>query len=329
MKRRTFITLLGGAAAWPLVARAQQSRLPRLAALMAFAENDPEEQARVNAFKRGFEALGWSEGSNIQVDWRFANTELAKMETYAAELVSMQPDVIFCENTPVVAALLRHTRSIPIVFVQVGDPLGSGFVSSWTKPGGNATGFTNFEPSLTGKWLELLMDFAPGTKRAAIIFNPQTAPTGGSYFLPSFQAAATAYGVQPIVSTVRSAWDVQEAVTSLGREPDGGLLVMPDTFLVPHRKLVLDIVARYRLPAIYPYRYWINDGGIIAYGIVTPDVYRRAASYVDRILKGQKSTELPVQQPTKFELVINVRAAKALGLEVPATLLARADEVIE
>jgi len=331
MKRREFITLLGGAAvAWPLAARAQQpERMPRIGALMAFTENDPEEKLRVNALRQGLRELGWEEGRNVQTIWRFAAVDPNLMRSYAIELVNLKPNVVVAENTSVVAAVLRETRAIPIVFVVVGDPIGSGFVASFARPGGNVTGFTNFEPSLTGKWLGLLKEISPDIRRAALLFNPATASAAGQYFLPAFEIAARSLSIEAVPSPVHKVEDIQTAVAAIASAPRGGLIVMPDTFLVPHRDLITELVSQYRLPAVYPYRYWTNNGGLASYGVNTPDILRRSASYVDRILKGEKAGDLPVQAPTKFELVINLKAAKAIGLTIPFNLLTRADEVIE
>ena len=330
MTRRDFITLLGGAAAWPLAARAQQpTHLRRVGMLIGYSENDPETQARLSAFRQGLEHLGWKEGGSIQIDYRFAPASPDQAQVLAKELIALRPDVLIGNSTPATFALLRETRNIPIVFVGVSDPLGSGFVASIARPGGNATGFTNFEPSLTGKWLELLKEIAPGIERAAVIFNPKTAPGEGSFFLGPFESLARSLKVEPMAARVSDPAEIESAVTAIGREPGGGLIVMPDAFTTVHRQLIILLAARYALPAIYPYRYQAVDGGLLSYGVDTVDLLRRAAPYVDRILRGEKPADLPVQAPIKFELVINLRTAKVLGLTVPPTLLARADEVIE
>jgi putative tryptophan/tyrosine transport system substrate-binding protein len=331
MRRRDLITLLGGAAAaWPLAARAQQpGQLRRVGMLIGYAENDSETQARVAAFRQGLEHLGWTEGRNIRVDYRFAPAGPDQAQRFAKELVALGPDILVGNSTPATAALLGETRTIPIVFVGVSDPVGSDFVASIARPGGNTTGFTNFEPSLIGKWLELLKEIAPGIMRAAVIFNPKTAPGKGSFFMTPFEPVARALNVEPIALRVSDSAEIESAVTAIGRAPGSSLIVMPDAFTTVHRQLIILLAARHALPAIYPYRYEAADGGLLSYGVDTVDLLRRAAPYVDRILKGEKPADLPVQAPTKFELVINLRAAKALRFTIPPTLLALADEVIE
>jgi ABC-type uncharacterized transport system substrate-binding protein len=330
LNRRKFIALLGGAAAWPLAARAQQSaQLRRVGMLIGYSENDAETQARLSAFRQQLEHLGWKEGGSFQIDYRFAPASPDQAQVFAKELVALRPDVLVGNSTPATFALLRETRNIPVVFVGVSDPLGSGFVASIARPGSNATGFTNFEPSLTGKWLELLKEIAPGIVRAAVIFNPKTAPGEGSFFMGPFESIARSLKVEPIAARVSDPAEIESTVTAIGREAGGSLIVMPDAFTTVHRQLIILLAARYALPAIYPYRYQAVDGGLLSYGVDTVDLMRRAAPYVDRILKGEKPADLPVQAPIKFELVINLRAAKVLGIKVPPTLLARADEVIE
>ena len=331
MRRRDFIKTIGGAAAgWPLAASAQQGeRVRRVGMLIGCAENDPETQACVAAFRQGLEKLGWTEGGNIRIDYRFAPAGPDEAQVYAKELVALRPDVLVGNSTPASAALLRETRTIPIVFAGVSDPVGSGLVASIARPGGNTTGFTNFEPSLTGKWLELLKEIAPGIVRVAVIFNPKTAPGGGSFFLGPFEPVARSFAVEPIAAPVTDAAQIESALAAIWREPGGGLIVMPDAFTTVQRKAIIALAAQHRFPAIYPYRYEVVDGGLMSYGVDTVDLLRRAALYVDRILKGEKATDLAVQAPVKFELVINLKTAKALGLELPPRLLARADEVIE
>jgi putative ABC transport system substrate-binding protein len=331
MKRREFITLLGGAAvAWPLAARAQQpDRLRRIGVLIGYAENDLETQARLAAFRQGLERLGWTEDRNVRIDYRFAPAGPDQAQRFAKELVALRPDVLVGNSTPASAALLRETHTIPIVFVGVSDPVGSGLIASIARPGGNTTGFTNFEPSLTGKWLELLKEIAPGIGRVAVIFNPKTAPGGGSFFLGPFEPVARSFAVEPIASPVTDATQIESALAAIWREPGGGLIVMPDAFTTVQRKAIIALAAQHRFPAIYPYRYEVVDGGLMSYGVDTVDLLRRAASYVDRILKGEKANDLAVQAPVKFELVINLKTAKALGLTVPDKLLVAADEVIE
>ncbi|MEA2949089.1 MAG: hypothetical protein QOI40_4419 [Alphaproteobacteria bacterium] len=331
MRRREFITLLGGAAAvLPLSARAQQGgQVRRIGMLIGYAENDPETQARLAAFRQGLEHLGWTEGRNVRIDYRFAPAGPDQAQRFAKELVTSRPDILVGNSTPATAALLQETATIPIVFVGVSDPLGSGFVAGIARPGGSTTGFTNFEPSLIGKWLEMLKEIAPGITRTAVIFNPKTAPREGSFFMGPFERIARSLKVEPIAARVSDPAEIERAVTAIGREPGGSLIVMPDAFTTVHRQLIILLAARHALPAIYPYRYEAVDGGLMSYGVDTVDLMRRAAPYVDRILKGEKPGELPVQAPTKFELVVNLRTAKALGLTIPPTLLALADEVIE
>jgi putative ABC transport system substrate-binding protein len=330
VRRREFITLLGCAAtAWPLAAGAQRpSGMRRIGVLMAFAESDPEAQAWVAAFRDGLQKLGWAEGRNIRIDTRWAALGAEAMQRFAQELVALQPDLILSSNTPTTAALLQQTRTIPIVFVNNADPVGSGFVASFPRPGGNVTGFTNLEPTMAGKWLELLKEIAPRVNRATILFNPATAPYF-EYFLNPFKAVAASFAVEAIAAPVRDRSELDSAVAAQARAPNGGLIVMPDPFTVAHRAEITSLAARYRLPAVYNLRVFAELGGLLSYGHDPLDNYRRAAAYADRILKGAKPGELPVQAPVKFELVINMKTAKALGLDVPLQLQQRADEVIE
>jgi putative ABC transport system substrate-binding protein len=330
MRRREFITLLGGAAAaWPLAVHAEQpDRMRRIGVLMAFAESDPEAQAWVAAFRDGLQKLGWAEGRNIRIDTRWAALGAEAMQRFAQELVALQPDLILSSNTPTSAALLQQTRTIPIVFVNNADPVGSGFVASFPRPGGNVTGFTNLEPTMAGKWLELLKEIAPRVNRVTILFNPATA-TYFEYFLNPFKAVAASFAVEAIAAPVRDRSELESAVAAQARAPNGGLIVMPDPFTVAHRAEITSLAARYRLPAVYHLRVFAELGGLLSYGHDPLDNYRRAAAYADRILKGAKPGELPVQAPVKFELVINMKTAKALGLDVPLQLQQRADEVIE
>ncbi len=329
MRRRAFIRLLGGAALLPLGAGAQQpGAIPRIAVMTGSAESDPEFQPRATAFERGLAEAGWQPGRNVQIVYRWAAGEPARMEALAKELVELRPDVILASTTPVVAALVRETRTIPIVFVVVSDPVGSGFVASLPRPGGNITGFINIESSLGGKWVELLKQIAPRITRVAAMFNPETAPQAG-YYVGPFEAAAPSLAVTPITRTVRNDADIERAIDDLAQGPSGGLVVLPDTFTAVHRGAIIAHAARSKVPAIYPFRFMANDGGLLSYGIDLIDLYRRAALYVDRVLKGVKPADLPVQAPTKFELVVNLKTAKALGLEAPAQLLVRADAVIE
>ena len=329
--RREFITLLGGAAAaWPRAARAEQGgHVRRIGVLMAYAENDREYQSNLAAFREELQKLGWTEGRNVQVDYRWAAADPELMRRFARELIALQPDVILSSSSPTTASLLQETRSIPIIFANIVDPVGSGLVASLSRPGGNATGFMLFEASLAGKWLELLKEIAPRVSSVAAMFNPATAPRGGAYYLASVEAAAQSFGVEAIASPIHVKSDLEAVIAAQARQPNGGLIVMPDVFLVTHRVEVTSLAARYRLPAIYFYRVFAETGGLVSYGNDPVDNYRRSASYVDRVLHGAKPNELPVQAPVKFELVVNLKSATALGLEVPPTLLARADGVIE
>jgi putative tryptophan/tyrosine transport system substrate-binding protein len=329
MRRREFITLLGSAAAtWPLAARAQQGeRVRRIGVLMAYAESDLEGQAWVAAFRERLQKFGWTEGHNIRIDTRWA-AEVELMQQFAKELVALQPDVILSNTTPTTTALLQQTRTIPIVFAIVGDPVGSGFVASFPRPGGNVTGFNVSEPTLAGKFLELLKEIAPHVARVAMLFNPATA-TYAEYWLNPFKAAAASFAVEAITAPVRDRSELESVVAAQARTPNSGLIVMPDGFMNVHRAEITSLAARYRLPAVYPYRFFAELGGLLSYGPDQADNFRRAATYVDRILKGEKPADLPVQAPTKFELVINLKTAKALGLSVPQTLQVAADGVIE
>jgi putative ABC transport system substrate-binding protein len=331
MRRRDFIALAGGAAAaWPLAARAQQPYgIRRIGVLMAIAENDPEGQARVAAFREGLQKLGWTEGRNIRIDTRWATPgDAESRQRFAKELVALQPDLILSQATPTTAALLQQTRSIPIIFVGVSDPVGSGFVASFPRPGGNVTGLITMEPTMAGKWLELLKEIAPRVARVALLFNPATAPYA-EYWLNPFKAAAASFAVEAITAPVRDTAALETAIAAQARAPNTGLIVMPDTFLNFHRVEVTSLAARYRLPAVYPFRFFTELGGLLSYGSDLVDDYRRAATYADHILKGARPSELPVQAPVKFELVINLKTAKALGLDVPLPLQQRADAVIE
>jgi len=330
VKRREFITLSGGAAAWPLAARAQQGeRMRRIGVLMPLAADDPIGQARITALREGLEKLGWTEGRNIRIDTRWTTTgDVESMQRFTKELVALQPDLIVTQSTPITATLLQVTRTIPIVFALVADPVGSGFVASFAKPGGNVTGFVTIEPTMAGKWLELLKEIAPRVARVAFLFNPATA-TYFEYWLNPFKAAAVSFAVEAIPAPVRDSSELDTVIAEQARAPNGGLVVMPDTFTDTHRVEITSLAARYRLPAVYPYRQFTAVGGLLSYGDDLIDNFRRAPTYVDRILKGEKPSELPVQAPVKFDLVINLKTAKALGLEIPSSLLGIADEVIE
>jgi ABC-type uncharacterized transport system substrate-binding protein len=320
MRRREFITLLGGGAAtWPLAAHAQQ-RIPRIGALMNFAADDPGGQTRLAAFQKMLQELGWTAGKNFKIDFRWRGAS-------AVELVKLAPDLIFVAGTSNLAAAQKVSHAIPIVFVNVTDPVGSGFVASLAHPGGNVTGFSQFEYSLGGKWLELLKQVAPGTKRVGVLRNPET-PSGIGQF-SAIQSAAQSNSVDLSPIGLREADDIKRAVAVLSRAPNSGLIVTASAYSLKHRKLIIALAARHKLPAVYPTPLFTNDGGLISYGPDINDLYRRAAGYVDRILKGEKPADLPVQAPTKYELVINLKTAKALGLTVPPSLLVRADEVIE
>ena len=330
MRRRDFIGLVGGAAvAWPLVARAQEpERLRRIGVLVASPADDAESQARVAAFKEGLAQLGWTEGRNVRIDTRWATTNADDLRKHAAELAASTPDVLVgASGTTTVAALLQATRTVPIVFAIVVDPVGAGFVASLARPGGNATGFTMFEYGMSGKWLELLKQIAPGVTRAAVLRDPAIASGIGQF--GAIQAVAPSLRVELSPVDVRDAPEIERAVTAFAGIENGGLVVTASPSGTVHRELIIALAARHKLPAVYWQRFYRASGGLMSYGPDLLDQYRRAAGYVDRILKGEKPADLPVQAPTKYELVINLKTAKALGLNVPQSLLARADEVIE
>ena len=330
MKRREFITLIGGAAvASPVPGYAQETdRMRRVGLLLGIAENDPEAHTRIKAFQQGLRDLGWFERRNIRVDYRFAAGDSDRIKAYAAELVGLAPDVIVGNGTPGIAALRQATSSIPIVFAVVNDPVGQGFISSLAHPGGNITGFTFVDFEMVGKWLAMLNDAVPNLSRAALMFNPALAPYFDVY-LRSFEATPRSIKAVVTAAPVRDAAEIEAAVAKLARDPGGSLIAAPDPFVVVNRDLILRSVERHRVPAIYTYRQFVQEGGLMSYGPDTADIFRRSASYVDRILKGAKPADLPTQAPTKFELSVNLKTAKALGLTVPPTLLALADEVIE
>jgi len=328
MKRRAFITLLGGVAACPLAVRAQQAeRVRRISVLMGVAD-DREGQARVTALKQGLQELGWTDGRNIQIETRFGGADAGRIRAYAAELVALAPDVIVGQTTPVIRTLRQATSSIPIVLVGVNDPVEQGFVSSLAHPGGNITGFTFIDFQMVGKWLEMLKEAAPSVARAALMFSPDTSPHYYVY-LRSFEAEPRSVAVEVTAAPVRNTAEIEEAIAKLGREPGGGLIVAPDAFTVVHHQLFIRLAQQHRVPAVYSFRTYAAEGALMSYGPDGYDNFRRSASYVDRILKGEKPADLPVQAPTKYDLVINLKTAKALGLTVPDSLLARADEVIE
>ena len=329
MKRREFIMLLGGAAAaWPLPARAQQGeRMRRIGVLSALAADDPEWQARLAAFHQGLQESGWIVGRNIRIEYRLGPGDGDSLRRRAAELAALALDAVVVNGATSLVPLLQATRSIPIVFVNVSDPVGAGFVTSLARPGGNATGFTQFEYGMSGKWLELLKQIAPGLKRVVVLRDPNI-PTGIAQLAVLFSAAPS-LGVVVSPLNMGDPGDIERAVTAFASEPNGGLILTAAAVGLRHRELIIALASRHRLPGIYPYRAFATGGGLMSYGIDTIDGFRRAAGYVDRILKGEKPADLPVQQPTKFELAINIKSAKALGLEVPPSLLAIADEVIE
>ncbi len=329
MKRRDFITLLGAAAAaWPRTVRAQQSsQVRRVGVLMSSAAGDPDAQLRVAAFEDGLRDLGWIKGRNLRLEYRWAdNADL--LRTSATELARMAPDLILANSTPAMAALQEQRPTVPIVFTQVTDPIGQGLVSNLGHPGGNLTGFNSFEFSIGSKWLETLKQVAPHVTRVALLFNPATAPFADLFWRP-IETAARSFAIAPVSVGARNTDELERAVEAFAREPNGGLMVVPEVSTVNHRGLIVALAARHRLPAVYPLRSFAASGGLLSYGVDVADVFRRAASYVDRILRGTSPGELPIQPPTKYELVINLKTAKDLGLDIPPMLLARADEVIE
>ena len=332
MQRRDLITFLGSIAAmWALPARAQQGGpLRRIGMLMGVAESDPEGGKYFSVFKGALRALGWRDGQNVQIDYRAA-AELEGMRSRALELIDMRPELTVTYTTPATNAVRQITRNVPILFVAVSDPIGTGLVESFSRPGGNITGFTNFEATMGSKWVELLREVAPSVKRVAMLFNPTTANAGasGGVYLPSVKAAAGVLGLELVVSPVSDPADIDRAFAAMAESPDGGFIVMPNVFTAANRERIVAQAARFRIPTVYPLPLFVTAGGLMSYGIDYGDQFRLAASYADRILKGGKAADLPVQQPTKFELVINRKTAKALGLSVPQTLLASADEVIE
>jgi len=332
MKRRDFITLLGGAAAaWPVAVRAQQAeRMRRIGVLMGYAESDSDARAWYAAFREALQKLGWTEGRNVQIDTRWATPDDAEsMRRFAMELVALRPDLLLSSTTPTTMALLQQTRTIPIVFALVADPIGSGFVVSFTRPGGNVTGFTfTTEPTMAGKWVELLKEIAPRVARIAMLFNPLSA-TYADYWLNPFKAAAPSFSVEAIAAPFRDTSELEPVIAAQAREPNGGLIAMPDSFNDAHRVEITSLAARYRLPAVYPSRVFAEVGGLLSYGVDRSVNFRRAATYVDRILKGEKPAELPVQAPIEFELVVNLKTAKAMGLDVPLHLQQLANEIIE
>jgi putative tryptophan/tyrosine transport system substrate-binding protein len=328
MRRREFIALIGGAIACPVATRAQQpERVRRIGVLMAFDENDPEPKSWLSGFVKALAELGWTDGRNLSMNVRWAAGNADRMRMFAKELVDLQPDLILANSTPVTASLQRQTQTIPIVFVAVSDPVGSGFVAGLARPGGNITGFADAETAMMGKWLELLTAIAPGVKRIAAMFNPDTAAGGGSFFLPPLEAAAQLLKIEVNTARVHSDAEIEQTIISIG--PGGGLVVMPDGFMVVHRTAIISQAARNNVPAVYWQSIFAKDGGLLSYGPDYLDLFRRAALYVDRILHGTKPSELPVQLPVKFSMTININTAKGLGLEVPESILLSADEVIK
>jgi putative ABC transport system substrate-binding protein len=330
MKRREFITLIGGAAAmWPLAADGQKAeRMRRLGVLMAASEDDPLMQARITAFRQALAELGWTEGRNLKIEWRWTGGDITRVREYASELVRLAPDVLVANGTPNVAALKQATNSIPIVFVVVNDPVAQGIIASMAHPGGNITGFSFLEYSMVGKSLEMLKQIAPGIVRVAVMFNPDTYPYYNIH-LRSFETVARTLSLELTGAQVRNPGEIDDAVATLGRRPGSALLVTPDPFMLVHRGAIIRAAAQYRVPATYSYRQHVQEGALISYGADTIDIFRRSASYIDRILKGTPPADLPAQAPVKFETAINLRTAKALGLDIPTNLLALADEVIE
>jgi putative tryptophan/tyrosine transport system substrate-binding protein len=329
MKRRAFITLVSGAAvAWPLAARAQDGRMRRIAVLMNNAEEDPEGQARAAAFRQGLQALGWTEGKNLRIDWHWTAGDVGRIRGELTELAGRVPDIIVANGRVILSEALQVIRSIPIVFVLINDPVGQGFISSLARPGGNVTGFTFFEYAMFGKSLELLKKVAPAVTRVGFMFNPDMSAYYDQ-FLPAFEADARQYSIKLTVARVGTEAEIDAAVAELAAKPGGGLIVLPDACTLVHRQLIVTSTAQHRIPAIYSYRQVITEGGLMSYGPETSDIFRRAASYVDRILKGANPADLPAQAPAKFEFAINLKTATALGLTVPPTVIALVDEVIE
>jgi putative ABC transport system substrate-binding protein len=328
MKRREFITLIAGAAVWPLAARAQQpDRIRRIGVLMGFGESDAA-QSWIAAFRDRLTKLGWTEGSNLRIELRWGASDADRFGTFANELVDLRPDAIFGQTTPVIGALARKTQKIPIVFALVSDPIGSGFATSLAHPGGNITGFTGNDPAIGGKWMELLKEIAPRTVRVALLSNPATAAPA-KFYMPSIQATASSFAVQVSATPVHAKDEIEGVIAGQSRSPGGGLIVMPDPFTVENHELIIALATRYRVPAIYNEPGHAESGGLIAYGTDFTELFRQAAGYIDRILKGVKPGDLPIELPTKYRLVVNLKSAKALGLTIPESVLSLADKVIE
>jgi putative ABC transport system substrate-binding protein len=327
MKRREFITVLGATAVWPLAARAEQpEHITRIGVLMGIGENDPEAGPRTEALEQGLHELGWVKGRNLQLDYRWTAGDLNRAQLFAKEIVELKPDLIVVHSTPAVKALRQFTSTIPMVFVLIADPIGSGFVQNLSHPGGNITGFMNVDSPMTSKWLELIVEIAPKTKQVALLYNPNTAPFYKD-FLRNFDEAAPRFKVRGIATPVLDADGIEQAFKELG--PDTALFVLPDVFVQVHRTLIIKLAAQYRIPAIYPYRFFPTSGGLLSYGIDTIIVFRQAAGYADKILKGTAPNDLPVQAPLTFKLIVNLQAAHAIGLTISESFLLRADEVIE
>ena len=331
MRRRDFISIVASAAAvWPLPSYAQQAdRVRRIGVLMPFSETDAEGKLELGGFAVQLQDLGWTAGRNLRIDNRWTAGNPERMQTLAKELVALQPDVLFCRSTPVTGALMKQTRTIPIVFAVVSDPVGEGFVASLARPGGNATGFTNAESSLTGKWLGLLKEIMPSINRIAFIFDPKVAPGGGTYYTKLIESAAPSFAVIPTAAPVHDPGGIERAIGDFAKEPDGGLLVLPDATTNLHRELIIALAARHRMPAIYGFRHIAEEGGLISYGVDIVELFRRSATYVDRILKGATPADLAVQLPDKFQLAINLKTANAMGLKIPISLQLIADTMIE
>src|SRR5262245_20409425 len=328
--RRKFIGLLGGALAGPAIpAKAQDAVRLRTVGVLIGLANDAETRARIQAFERGLEKECWSPRQNLRIEYRFSEGDPSRMQAFAKELAELNPDCILGHSTPVTTELMRATRTVPIVFVSVSDPIGSGFVTSMARPAGNMTGFTILPATITGKYLSMLKEMMPQLARVAILYNPDSAPAAGTFFLTPFIGAARQFKVQPITAQVRSPTEIESTIAKLGSGPRSGLIVMPDSFTSLHRELIISLAAQFRVPALYPYRYFADERGLLSYGVDVADLFRRAAEYVSRILRGAKPADLPVQAPTKFELVINLKTASALDLVIPRLLLAGTDQVIE
>jgi putative ABC transport system substrate-binding protein len=330
MRRRDFIKgIIGSASAWPLAARAQQpERIRLICVLMGFGESDAAAQSWIVAFRDRLTKLGWTEGSNLRIELRWFAGDADRLRTFAKELVDLRPDAIFGQTTPVIGALARETQKIPIVFALVSDPIGSGFATSLAHPGGNITGFTGNDPTIGGKWMELLKEIAPGTVHVALLSNPATAAPV-KFYMPSIQATASSFAVQVSATPVHAADEIEGVIAAQARNPGGGIIVMPDTFTVANHELIVALAARYRVPTIYNERSYAESGGLISYGTDFPELFRQSAGYIDRILKGVKPGDLPIELPTKYELVVNLKSAKALGLTIPESVLSLADKVIE